>query len=94
MSAIYKLLRNLEKGGFATSKVGLSEEHRARRVYSITEQGRDALAHHLSCILSETGVAAVAGGHCHLQPPTPSLRERFSPVWSCTVASWKANRGL
>ncbi len=53
MSAIYKLLRKLEKGGFATSKVGLSEEHRARRVYSITEQGRDALAHHLSCILSE-----------------------------------------
>jgi len=53
MSSIYKLLRKLEKAGYAGSEVGLSDDNRARKVYRITQAGADALAHHLAGILSE-----------------------------------------
>ena len=51
MSTIYKLLRKLERGGHVRSEVELSDDNRARRVYSITQNGRDALEIHLVNIL-------------------------------------------
>ncbi|RJL20716.1 PadR family transcriptional regulator [Bailinhaonella thermotolerans] len=43
-SQIYGELKRLERAGFATSRVEPAEGARDRRVYSITERGREAVA--------------------------------------------------
>jgi DNA-binding PadR family transcriptional regulator len=53
MSAIYKLLRKLEEEEFVTCETEITEENRARKIYSITEQGETALREKLAEILLE-----------------------------------------
>lgn len=53
MSAIYKLLRKLEEEELVTCETEITEENRARKIYSITEQGETALREKLAQILLE-----------------------------------------
>ncbi len=53
MSAIYKLLRELEKHGFVERKNEVSEENRLRKHYSLSRKGKKALKEKLMALLSE-----------------------------------------
>jgi len=53
MSSIYKLLNSLEKRSVLTSKVEVSEENRTRKVYEMTELGKQTLIAKLKEIISE-----------------------------------------
>ena len=50
-SAIYKLLRKLEKDGLVTSKKQVSSENRLQRLYSLNKKGKSALQEKLGGIL-------------------------------------------
>lgn len=43
MSSIYKLLQKLEEMKLVESEMAITEDNRARKVYSISEAGREAL---------------------------------------------------
>lgn len=49
-SLIYVSLRKLEKRGYVYSKWEASEQGPARRIYYITEEGKEALEHKLNCL--------------------------------------------
>jgi len=51
MSSIYKLLRKLEEGGYVGSETEISEGNRARKIYSLTEPGREMLEAKLRSLL-------------------------------------------
>lgn len=51
MSSIYKLLKKLEDLNLVSSETTLTEENRARKIYSITEEGRGSLEIKLRTIL-------------------------------------------
>jgi DNA-binding PadR family transcriptional regulator len=53
MSAIYKLLRKLEEEEYVSCETEVTEENRARKIYSITEQGETAFREKLSELLLE-----------------------------------------
>lgn len=53
MSAIYKLLRKLEEEEYVSCETEVTEENRARKIYSITEQGETAFREKLAEILLE-----------------------------------------
>jgi DNA-binding PadR family transcriptional regulator len=53
MSAIYKLLRKLEKEGLVTSNNEISAENRLRKLYEISETGKIALKEKIKKLLSE-----------------------------------------
>ena len=53
MSSIYKLLRKLEKEQRVTCERAVTEGNRVRKVYSLTPEGRAALAEKLRLLLSE-----------------------------------------
>jgi DNA-binding PadR family transcriptional regulator len=53
MSAIYKLLRKLEENEMVECTTELTEENRARKIYSITEEGAAALREKLADLLKE-----------------------------------------
>lgn len=53
MSSIYKLLRKLEEEENVTCSTELTEENRARKIYSITEQGETAFREKLAELLLE-----------------------------------------
>ena len=53
MSSIYKLLNKLEKEGLVACERGVTEGNRLRKVYSLTPEGRAALAAKLRLLLSE-----------------------------------------
>lgn len=53
MSAIYKLLRKLEEAEYVSCETELTEENRARKIYTITEQGETAFREKLAEILLE-----------------------------------------
>jgi DNA-binding PadR family transcriptional regulator len=54
LSQIYKTLKSLESEGAITSRIEAQEERPDRRVYSITERGRDDLRAWLNRPLTET----------------------------------------
>jgi len=43
MSSIYKVLSKLEEKGFVESEVTLSDENKPQKVFSVTEEGKDAM---------------------------------------------------
>lgn len=53
MSSIYKLLKKLEENEMVTCTTELTEENRARKIYSIAEEGAAALREKLAEILKE-----------------------------------------
>jgi DNA-binding PadR family transcriptional regulator len=53
MSAIYKLLIDLEKGGLVVRTNEVSPQNRLRKLYEISDTGKKALAHKLEVLLSE-----------------------------------------
>lgn len=53
MSAIYKLLRKLEDLEYVSCETEVTEENRARKIYSITEEGETAFREKLAEILLE-----------------------------------------
>lgn len=53
MSSIYKLLTKLEKAGLVDRKDEISAENRLRKLYSVSEAGREALQAKLTSLLSE-----------------------------------------
>jgi DNA-binding PadR family transcriptional regulator len=53
MSAIYKLLKKLEENEMVDCTTELTEENRARKIYSITEEGAAALREKLADLLKE-----------------------------------------
>jgi DNA-binding PadR family transcriptional regulator len=53
MSAIYKVLRKLEKDGLVTSSNEISAENRLRKLYEISETGKMALKEKIKKLLSE-----------------------------------------
>jgi PadR family transcriptional regulator, regulatory protein AphA len=54
LSQIYKTLKSLEAEGWITSVIQEQDKRPDRRVYSITQQGRDALTAWLTTPLTET----------------------------------------
>jgi len=53
MSSIYKLLRKLEQRELVSSKTGISEGNRTRKVYRPTRKGNNALKRKLRSLLTE-----------------------------------------
>jgi len=53
MSSIYKLLRKLEKEELVSAKATISEDNRTRKIYQLTDTGRDALHEKLKLLLSK-----------------------------------------
>jgi DNA-binding PadR family transcriptional regulator len=53
MSAIYKALSKLEFMNFVESKMEISEENRARKVYQLTPEGEDAFKEKIRELLQE-----------------------------------------
>lgn len=53
MSAIYKLLRKLEKEGMVNRENKISQENRLQKLYSITELGRKLLKNKLRDLFSQ-----------------------------------------
>lgn len=53
MSSIYKLLRKLEKGGLVGSRSEITEGNRARKVYSLTDEGKEHLKGTIKSLLTE-----------------------------------------
>lgn len=51
MSSIYKLLQKLEEMKLVGSKMAITEDNRARKVYSISDEGREALEIKLRALL-------------------------------------------
>lgn len=51
MSSIYKLLKKLEEMELVNSETSLTEDNRARKIYSISDEGRDALEIKIRSIL-------------------------------------------
>lgn len=51
MSSIYKLLKKLETDELVKSETELTEDNRARKIYSISDQGQEALEMKLRSIL-------------------------------------------
>ncbi len=51
MSSIYKLLRKLEDTELVTVDIDVAEGNRARKVYQLTDEGRDTLEQKLRSIL-------------------------------------------
>ena len=51
MSSIYKQLRKLEEAELVTAETEITEENRARKVYSVTPEGREALEIKLRALL-------------------------------------------
>jgi len=49
-SLIYISLRKLEKRGYVRSEWKVMEQGPARRMYNITDEGKDALEHKLNCL--------------------------------------------
>ncbi len=52
MSSIYKLLRKLEKDNLVSAETEISEENRARKVYSVSKDGLNVLRWKVRKILS------------------------------------------
>ena len=52
MSSVYKILKKLEERQFLKSKVGLSENHVAQRVYTVTEKGKNLFKEKLKELIS------------------------------------------
>ena len=53
MSSIYKLLKKMEKQGLIERENVISPENRLQKVYSMSEQGKTALAEKLETLLRE-----------------------------------------
>lgn len=52
-SSIYKLLPKLEERGIVVSETEISEENRARKIYTITKEGRKALKAKIKELIGE-----------------------------------------
>ena len=56
MSSIYKLLKKLEEQKLVGSETTLTEDNRARKVYSISEEGRESLEIKLRALLRKPDI--------------------------------------
>ncbi len=53
MSSIYKVLRKLEDRDLVASKSSISQENRVKKIYSVTDQGRQRMREKIREIISE-----------------------------------------
>jgi DNA-binding PadR family transcriptional regulator len=53
MSSIYKLLKTFEQAGWVEARTEISPENRARKIYTLTDVGRDVLQSSVRGYLSE-----------------------------------------
>lgn len=78
MSAIYKLLRGLEKKGLVLRSDEVTPENRLRKIYRLSPEGLEALTTQLNSLLSEPEHTKwqvdVAIYNCHLLPKSEALK--------------------